>query len=294
MEDKKIVVFFLISLFLHMAVLFYFKPEIPEKKDKKLTYVDIIEKPKEKKSDKDFKPDILSDKDLNLEKKTDTKESNKIEKKSASIPKTLQRDVVPVLPKEPAKEKTPEKKNKIKEDEGVEKKSDTEKLETLEKKETKEESKEVVSKEKGIENIDENQLKKILNPKDIIKEIAENEEAASKEGEDVVNFKSMKFKYASYFYKFKKSLYNVWTYPASSIYNREQGTVRIQFTILEDGTITNINIVRSSGYPDLDREAVRALKTMGKVPLSESFSIKQLHVDGYFTYEIGFGGRYIY
>jgi protein TonB len=291
MENKKIVISFLISFLLHMAVFLYFKPEITEKKDKKLTYVDIIEKTKEKKIEKDFKPDILSDKDLNLEKKTDTKDSNKIEKKIASIPKTVPRQIVPALPKEPTKEEKSHKREELKEDTGIEKKVDTGKIETQEKKE---ESKEVVNKQMGIEDIDKKQKQQILNPKEIIKEIAENEEAASKEGEDVVNFKSMKFKYASYFYKFKKSLYNVWTYPATSIYNREQGTVRIQFTILEDGTITNINIVRSSGYPDLDREAVRALKTMGKVPLSESFSIKQLHVDGYFTYEIGFVGRYIY
>ena len=117
-------------------------------------------------------------------------------------------------------------------------------------------------------------------------------EKKQKEGEDSVNFNSMENKYASYFYKFKRNLYQVWTYPRNSIMNNEQGRVRIQFSIKKDGSITNIRVVSSSGYPDLDRAAVDALKNMGKVPFENSFDINVLNVDGYFYYRLG--GKFIY
>ncbi|MCX8084835.1 MAG: TonB family protein [Calditerrivibrio sp.] len=125
------------------------------------------------------------------------------------------------------------------------------------------------------------QMAKILNPKDVIGDIAKKENK-----EEEVDFNRFEVKYTSYFYKFKQRLYNVWRYPSESVLKGEQGTVRIKFSILKDGTITNINLVSSSGYSALDRAAVDALKTMGKVPLPESFGLNILNVDGYFIYTI--------
>jgi len=85
----------------------------------------------------------------------------------------------------------------------------------------------------------------------------------------------------------------VWRYPEESAMNGEQGVVRIKFSILKDGTITNINIISSSGYSRLDQEAVNALKTMGQVPLPDAFGLNILNVDGYFIYSLGGGGIFI-
>jgi len=141
----------------------------------------------------------------------------------------------------------------------------------------KEEKKDVVASKgenkKAVASIDKEQIERILNPTDILKEIAKNERTNVVEGEDEVNIEAMKFKYYSYFYKFKRLLYQVWEYPTKSIYNGEEGIVRIRFSILRDGTITNVRIVESSGYPDLDSAAVKALKTMKGVPLPDSYKL---------------------
>lgn len=135
------------------------------------------------------------------------------------------------------------------------------------------------------------QKNSILNPKDIIKKYAEGGE--DMQGQDHVSMQYVKLKYQSYFYKFARRLYNVWVYPEEAAMRGEHGTVEISFVIARDGMISSIKIVRSSGYPDLDREAVSALKKTAGVPLPESYELNFLKVDAYFKYVIG-GGFVVY
>lgn len=106
------------------------------------------------------------------------------------------------------------------------------------------------------------------------------------EGEDQVNFSNMSARYDSYFYKFSRSLYAEWKYPPDAAKRGESGIVRIQFSILTDGTITNIKITESSGYPELDREVLRTLKTMQTVELPRTYNLNVLHVNGFFIYSL--------
>lgn len=57
--------------------------------------------------------------------------------------------------------------------------------------------------------------------------------------------------------------------------------------------ISGIRVVESSGYPDLDREAVTALKKTAGVPLPESYNLNFLKVDAYFKYVMN-EGFYVY
>jgi protein TonB len=139
--------------------------------------------------------------------------------------------------------------------------------------------------------MDRDKVDRILNPRDIINDIAKN--GGEKEGEDSVSMQEVKTRYTSYFYKFRRLLYQTWAYPAAAAMNGEQGTVRIRFSIQKDGRITDIELVSSSGYPDLDNEAVRALRHMGAAPLPNSYKLNVLRVDGYFVYYIS-GGFDIY
>ena len=54
-------------------------------------------------------------------------------------------------------------------------------------------------------------------------------------------------------------------------------------------------MLESSGYPNLDREVMRVIKNMAKVPLPESYELNQLNVEeAYFIYSIGGGyGRFL-
>jgi protein TonB len=134
----------------------------------------------------------------------------------------------------------------------------------------------------SIQGLDREVIDRILNPTDVINRAAEG--GGDKTGEDTVSMQQVKTRYTSYFYKFRRQLYQTWAYPYSAAMRGEQGTVRIKFAIHKDGRITDVQVVKSSGYPDLDNEAVRALRNMGGVPLPDSYELNVLRVDGYFIY----------
>lgn len=130
--------------------------------------------------------------------------------------------------------------------------------------------------------------------KDIIDRIA-NAEKEQPKGEDSASYNVFEERYASYFAKFRRRVYQLWEYPADSIRKGETGVVKLSFSILKDGSIVNIRMLESSGYPNLDREVMRVIKNMAKVPLPESYELNQLNVEeAYFIYSIGGGyGRFL-
>ncbi len=59
-------------------------------------------------------------------------------------------------------------------------------------------------------------------------------------------------------------------YPLSSRRKGEEGTVTLSFLIYSDGTVGEILVVQSSGYPRLDKAASRSLRSAVFRPASES------------------------
>jgi protein TonB len=55
-------------------------------------------------------------------------------------------------------------------------------------------------------------------------------------------------------------------YPARSARNNEQGTTQVQFLISETGQLINAEVIKSSGYRDLDRAVISALSTCPMLP----------------------------
>jgi len=275
MKNYKFFIALIISILLHALLLKYLQIDTGKTKKDKPMVVDIIKPPKTESREKpEKKPDILSDKNLNLKKKTESK------KEEVTTP-TPQPEPKPKP--EPQPQPQPET--------AVTKKEPAAASKDTDKQPQQEEQEKAPIRKNNRTKLSKKQMENIFNPSEIIQDYAKGEKK-QKEGEDSVNFNSMENKYASYFYKFKRNLYQVWTYPRNSIMNNEQGRVRIQFSIKKDGSITNIRVVSSSGYPDLDRAAVDALKNMGKVPFENSFDINVLNVDGYFYYRLG--GKFIY
>lgn len=285
--NKKLTIFIIISLLIHLAVIVFVKiNKVPVKKQKPL-YVDIIKKKKPvTKKEIKKKPDILSEKEKIFKKK------GKIEKKQGEI--VTKKESIPLKPqkKKESKKNIPKQSERKKTvQKGIttkELKKENNKKTVINKKIKEKKVEEKSEQTKKNEVISDDKIARILNPQDIISKYASPSEKGSKEGEDDVDVSMMKFKYASYFKKFERRLYQVWHYPKSSAMNGEEGTVKVKFTILKDGTITNIRVVRSSGYPALDKEAVKALKTMKGVPLPESYGLKRLNVTGYFSYKLNY------
>jgi TonB family protein len=50
-------------------------------------------------------------------------------------------------------------------------------------------------------------------------------------------------------------------YPADSVRAREQGTARIRYLVLEDGSSSSIELARTSGFPRLDTAAIAMIKS---------------------------------
>lgn len=283
--SRRLFAFILISIIIHFIILAQIRLENKgDMKEDQPIVVDIIKKQAETKKPP-VNTKILSNRDLDLKKKNEN-----IKRKNENDISNLQVKKDKIRGEENlANQILPPKKEVVKKEEKVTQRNSKVAI-PKDNKEMKNEIKKVIETNENdknqVQSIDKEKVKNILKPSEILSELAKNEVSNVKEGEDEVNIEAMKFKYYSYFYKFKRLLYQVWEYPTKSIYNGEEGIVRIRFSILRDGTITNVRIVESSGYPDLDSAAVKALKTMKGVPLPDSYKLNILHVDGYFAYNI--------
>lgn len=135
------------------------------------------------------------------------------------------------------------------------------------------------------DNLDSNYIPNIYANNKVIESIA-NAKPAEKPGEDTASYMKFEARYASYFGKFRRRVYQIWQYPQGSRMRGETGVVHVAFSILKSGKIVNIRMLESSGYPELDREVLRVLKSIEGIPLPSSYNLNQLNVsDAYFYYE---------
>jgi len=59
-----------------------------------------------------------------------------------------------------------------------------------------------------------------------------------------------------YLERLKNTIVRNWTYPEKSKQNKEEGVVVLVFTILQDGSLENSRVQRSSGFASLDKAAM--------------------------------------
>jgi len=304
MENRHLTLFIIFSLLAHLLVFYLIDIDKSEKQKKNMPiYIELIKKEK-KPSKKHENRNVLSDRDMDLQHKREDRMDGTLplEPVKPSVKSKINQNFADTN----KKYQKPSQKPGQREDKDIKKEialknniytknnignPDQSKNNIIEREEIKTpdikyENTENYPASRSSDINEKERIKRILNPVDVINELAINDKISAERGEDSVNIQSMKFKYASYFYKFKRLLYQVWRYPHISIVNEEEGISRVKFSILKDGEITNIRLVQSSGYPDLDNAAVDALETMRGIPLPKSYKLNILHVDGYFAYNI--------
>lgn len=121
---------------------------------------------------------------------------------------------------------------------------------------------------------DYNTEEQLLGTKDVEKEIT-------------VDLNTTEYKYISYFTKLKERIYQVWKYPKESQIRREQGNLRIVFTLRKDGYLENVRIVESSGFENLDREVLRTIRVASPYnPFPESWEEEKLKIPATFDYKL--------
>ncbi len=69
-----------------------------------------------------------------------------------------------------------------------------------------------------------------------------------------------------YFDRLRRWLAKYKQYPRQAVQRKEEGTVLVEFVLARDGTVLNAHIVRSSGYPLLDRAVFDMLRRASPVP----------------------------
>jgi TonB family protein len=102
-------------------------------------------------------------------------------------------------------------------------------------------------------------------------------EGVSFEAEGMVNL--------DYMERLKARIFHAWEYPESAIAAGHQGTVKIAFVVDESGTLIGMGLLDSSGYRELDRSAMHAIKAaspFGSFP--PDIPKKNLKIKGRFRY----------
>jgi len=103
----------------------------------------------------------------------------------------------------------------------------------------------------------------------------------------------------SFFTRFRNQIYGVWNYPSNAAERREEGTCLLKVTVNREGEVTDVHLMESSGYSDLDREAISAVWRGGPYgKLSRHYTEDTLNVFAFFQYRLSLhsvrGGRNLF
>jgi protein TonB len=100
-----------------------------------------------------------------------------------------------------------------------------------------------------------------------------------------VSLDTKEIKYLSYFAHIKRRIERVWTYPPGAIANGIQGQLHLKFVLRNDGQVKTVELLRSSGYKVLDKEAWDAVVNGGPFgPFPPTIPDDELHITARFTY----------
>ena len=104
---------------------------------------------------------------------------------------------------------------------------------------------------------------------------------------DTIALNTTEFRYASYFSGIKRKIELVWSYPPAAVRLGEQGNLRLKFVIKRDGNLKEIKLLRSSGYPILDNEAITAIRSAAPYnPFPKNLKQESISIVANFEYVI--------
>lgn len=127
----------------------------------------------------------------------------------------------------------------------------------------------------------------LITDKDI-ERFAKVEEPSLKKKEKSITLDTDEFKYLSYLERLKYRIEYIWRYPEKARIEHLQGDLYIRFSILKNGRLGDFHILRSSGYNVLDEAALQALKDSDPFwPLPDSWDLDEFTITGHFMYYLG-------
>ncbi len=280
-------VFLLISAVLNLVLIQLLFAKIlpdPESLESQLerTYIELIELPITEETEPPDKPSRLADKSHRAEKETTIDDTTKL---SRSIPKTTKKST----PKrKPAGAVQPGEQEKSQERFSPEK----DRIAMIPEGERNKPEKRKANPNELPANNPSASASQMVNPRIVDVPFDYNTEeqllgAKNAEKEITVDLNTTEYKYISYFTKLKERIYQVWKYPKESQVRREQGNVRIVFTLRKDGYLENVRIIQPSGFEDLDREVLRTIRVASPYnPFPKSWEEEKLKIPATFDYKL--------
>ncbi|MDP2279374.1 MAG: TonB family protein [Nitrospirota bacterium] len=102
-----------------------------------------------------------------------------------------------------------------------------------------------------------------------------------------ISFDVKGFKYDGYMMRLKDKIEGIRQYPSDAAMRGINGDLYLSFTIKKNGSLSKVELVRTSGYRSLDEAAMKALKDAAPYwPLPEDWKEEELTVKGHFIYSI--------
>ena len=102
-----------------------------------------------------------------------------------------------------------------------------------------------------------------------------------------ITFDTREFKYQGYMARLKEKIESIWQYPRSAAERGIYGDLYIRFSIKKDGSLGRVDLVRTSGYRDLDEAAFKALRDASPFwPLPKEWDTEEFIIEGHFIYTL--------
>lgn len=124
---------------------------------------------------------------------------------------------------------------------------------------------------------------------DRLAELTRKYEAEAPKGEvgKTLSLNTSELKYQKYLMDMKRKIEFHWEYPQLAARNGWQGSLKVNFKINRDGTVSDVALERSSGYPMLDDAAITAVRLSAPFPpFPANFTIEDISIKGQFTYHL--------
>jgi protein TonB len=120
---------------------------------------------------------------------------------------------------------------------------------------------------------------------DLAKRDIEKEEKGKKN--KTLTFDTDEYKFLIYNRMLKEKIESIWIYPPDEAARRIYGDLVIKFTIKKNGRLGAVEIVRTSGYKNLDDAAIKALRDGEPYwPLPDEWDMQAYTIVGHFVYTI--------
>ncbi len=105
--------------------------------------------------------------------------------------------------------------------------------------------------------------------------------------EATVSIGTQSLKYASYMQHVKDQIEGVWEYPEEAQLKNQQGSLLLLFSIDKNGRLVALKLLRSSGFPLLDKAAMDAVREAAPFPpLPKRLKLDRLNVYATFSYRL--------